>query len=302
MDKELKKLENKLKSIPHSQVESISLYPGIELYFFAAKADRFSIQHPPLAHIMEINYCRSGRLGWEMENGNQIYLGPGDFSLHTLNVCTDSTVCFPTEQYEGLTLCLDFLRLSDCLPEPLAETGINRKLFEEKFWQNTDLASFSGNSQTDAIFSAFFGQPENLRLAYQKIKSIELLLYLSQMETGHKGRLTEYQSEQVEIVRRIHEYLTEHIGERITIETLSRQYLINPTTLKAVFKSVYGNSLAAHIKEHRMELAAKLLSETTLSMAEIGQRVGYESQSKFTSAFKSYYQMLPKDYRKKQQK
>lgn len=100
-------------------------------------------------------------------------------------------------------------------------------------------------------------------------------------------------------MREIHEYLTEHIAERITIGTLSRQYLINPTTLKAVFKSVYGTSIAAHIKEHRMEQAAKLLIETNLSMAEIGQRIGYESQSKFTSSFKLYYQMFPKEYRKR---
>ena len=118
------------------------------------------------------------------------------------------------------------------------------------------------------------------------------------MESGHKGRLTEYQSEQVETVRVVHEYLTEHMGERITIEELSWQYLINPTTLKSVFKSVYGTSIAAYIREHRMELAARLLLETDLNMAEIGQRVGYESQSKFTAAFKVYYQMVPKEYRK----
>ena len=68
-----------------------------------------------------------------------------------------------------------------------------------------------------------------------------------------------------------------------------------------MFKSVYGTSIAAHIKEHRMELAARLLLETNLSIAEIGQRVGYESQSKFTSTFKTYFQTLPKEYRKNHQ-
>ena len=118
------------------------------------------------------------------------------------------------------------------------------------------------------------------------------------MEPAHTSRLTEYQSEQVETVRAIHEYLMQNIGQRITIDALSKQYLINPTTLKEVFKSVYGTSIAAHIKEHRMELAARLLLETTLSIAEIGQRIGYESQSRFTSAFKAYFKVLPKEYRK----
>lgn len=54
-----------------------------------------------------------------------------------------------------------------------------------------------------------------------------------------------------------------------------------------MFKAVYGKSLAAHIKEHRMELASELLRETGLSIAEIAERVGYENQSKFSAEFKN---------------
>ena len=68
--------------------------------------------------------------------------------------------------------------------------------------------------------------------------------------------------------------------------------------MKAAFKSVYGTSLAAHIREHRMEQAAKLLRTTDRSIAEIAQAVGYDSQSKFTAAFKAYFHMLPREYRK----
>lgn len=123
----------------------------------------------------------------------------------------------------------------------------------------------------------------------------------SMNRSGQLEQLTNHPSEQIETVRAVHEYLMQNIDQRITIDTLAKQYLINPTTLKEVFKSVYGTSIAAHIKEHRMELAARLLLETTLSIAEIGQQVGYESQSKFSAAFKAYFHMLPKEYRKNQQ-
>lgn len=108
----------------------------------------------------------------------------------------------------------------------------------------------------------------------------------------------EYQIEPVEIVREIHDHLLENIDQKTTIEELSKQYHINPTTLKAVFKSVYGTSLAAHMKEHRMEQAAKLLKETDISIAEVAQAVGYDSQSKFTAAFKTVFQILPSEYRR----
>lgn len=110
--------------------------------------------------------------------------------------------------------------------------------------------------------------------------------------------LSDFRADQVELVHEVHEYLLQHMEERITIEELARIFHINTTTLKAVFKSVYGNSLAAHIKEHRMERAAELLRSTDLSILEIAGRVGYDSQSKFTAAFKSAYQVLPKEYRK----
>lgn len=106
------------------------------------------------------------------------------------------------------------------------------------------------------------------------------------------------EAEQVKIIREIHDDLAQHMDRRVTIEELAHRYLINPTTLKTVFKEVYGSSLAAHMKEHRMERAAALLRETDLSVAEIAGQVGYESQSKFTAAFKEQYGQLPKEYRR----
>ena len=112
--------------------------------------------------------------------------------------------------------------------------------------------------------------------------------------------LSDCRADQVDLIHEVHEYLLEHLDEKITIEALSRQFHMNPTTLKSVFKSVYGNSLASHMKEHRMERAAELLTGTGLTIAEIAAQVGYDSQSKFTAAFKSQYGVLPKEYRKPQ--
>jgi AraC-like DNA-binding protein len=136
-------------------------------------------------------------------------------------------------------------------------------------------------------------------LPFQKIKILELLLYLVKMEFTPQNKLAEYQSELTETIRKIHDQILQHMEQRITIEELSRQYLINPTTLKNAFKSVYGTSIAAHIKEHRMRQAARMLIDSNMNIAEIAQAVGYDSQSKFTAAFKAYFKILPREYRKK---
>ena len=92
--------------------------------------------------------------------------------------------------------------------------------------------------------------------------------------------------------------LTADLSSRITIDELSRRFLMNPSTMKEVFKTVYGQSIAAHIREHRMERAAELLRETDASMAEIAAAIGYESASKFSAEFRKAYGALPTEYRR----
>lgn len=118
------------------------------------------------------------------------------------------------------------------------------------------------------------------------------------MEIACPEKAIDYSSSTEEIIHRIHTYLVEHLADRVTIENLSKQFLMNPTTLKKAFKDVYGMSIAAHMKQHRMEHAAKRLLETKDSIAQIAASVGYESQSRFTSAFRETYGMLPSMYRK----
>ena len=101
------------------------------------------------------------------------------------------------------------------------------------------------------------------------------------------------------IIEGVHAYLAAHLDVRITIEELSRKFLINPTTLKNGFKQMYGTSIAAHIKEHPLEKAAQLLKGTDQSIAQIANCVGYSNQSKFSAAFSEKYHLLPLEYRKR---
>ncbi len=300
MNDELIQIKNDVENIQQKTAGTvISLYPGIELCYLTFSTNSFSVHHKAMPHIIQINYCKAGQIVWEMKSGNRIYLNPGDFSLHTMKVCTDSMLTFPNGIYQGLSIYIDLQEVSDHPPELLKGSNIFETILPEKFCRNGSPVFLAGNEQTESIFSAFFNQPESLKLPYQKIKTMELLLYLSKTELTSRQQLSEYKTEQIRIIREIHDQLTRHMEQRITIEKLSRKYLINPTTLKTAFKSIYGTSIAAHIKEHRMEQAAKTLKETDKSIAEIARAVGYDSQSKFTAAFKTYFKVLPKEYRKK---
>ena len=300
MNSELVKIQKEMERL-HQKVANavIPLYPGIELCYLTFSTDSFSVQHKALSHIIQINYCKAGQMIWEMKNGNRIYLNPGDFSLHTMKACTDSVLTFPNGIYQGLSIYIDLQEVSVHSPELLKGSNIFETILPEKFCRNDSPVFLAGNEQTESIFSAFYNQPETFMFPYQKIKILELLLYLAKMEFTPQSKLAEYQFELTETIRKIHDQLLQHMEQRITIEELSRQYLINPTTLKNAFKSVYGTSIAAHIKEHRMRQAARMLIESNMNIAEIAQTVGYDSQSKFATAFKAYFKVLPREYRKK---
>lgn len=116
---------------------------------------------------------------------------------------------------------------------------------------------------------------------------------------GYRGHEADkYSTEQIETVHRVHEFLTLNLDKRYTIEELSKAFLMNPSTLKEIFKAVYGDSIAAHIKNHRMEYAAARLLESDDSISEIAKIVGYESHSKFSAEFRKMYDVSPAAYRK----
>ena len=141
------------------------------------------------------------------------------------------------------------------------------------------------------------------REVYYKTADSELTRLLHElveqvMQIACPEKTVDYQASQEELVRNVHHYLVEHLSERVTIDALARQFLMNPTTLKQVFKRTYGETIAAHMKRHRMEAAAGLLLQTQDDIAAIAQAVGYESQSRFSAAFREEYGVLPTEYRR----
>lgn len=277
-------------------VETYAVFDGIELSFFTLCADKISFKHEPMKGVMEINHCHNGRAGLAVNDGN-VYLGAGDLSLNTMDKCADAEMSLPLGYYEGITVCIDLNKLTTNPPDIIKDTGITGELLYDKFCKAKAFTTLTGGAKTDGLFAALYDAPQSMRMPYLKIKTQELLLYLYEMEFAAEQKYP-YPPDQIDTVKKIHELLTQNLDKRYTIEDLSKMFLMNTTTLKAAFKSVYGVSIAAHVKEHRLEKAAFMLCETDESISEIARAVGYESQSKFTSAFREAYKMLPTDYRK----
>lgn len=280
------------------RIESYLLYPGIELSYHQYLAEQVHFCHRASDSVLEINHCRRGRIGWKMSEGISVYLGAGDLCLHTRECCADSEILLPLGYYEGIDLTVDLERLRGSEPEILREAGMDAAFFERKFCSAKVPMTLPACAGVEQIFAPLYQISQQLRAPYYKLKAQEVLLYLGWAKPEWQQESNQYVSQQTELIRQIHDFLVQHLDQRFTIEELAKRYLINTSSLKSVFKAVYGVPLASYVKEYRIQQAMKLLRETDDSIAQIAKQVGYETQGKFTKAFKESVQLLPTEYRR----
>ena len=286
----------------HEGESRLQVLPGAELAFHCFEGQAHAHRHEPQGDCLEINHCRSGRIGWEMDGGLTLYMGPGDLALHRMDRCADSVLRFPLGHYEGISLELDTAVLAEHLPADLIRAGADPAGLGERFCPDGGVTALPAGERIARIFDVLYDLPAAMRPAYCRLKVQELLLFLARVDPRQEKSLNQVLSQQVEVVKEIHRELTARLDRRPTIEELSRRYLMNTTALKTTFKAVYGQPIAAYMKGCRVREAARLLRETDDPVAEIARRVGYESQSKFTGAFRELEQVSPTEYRRQQRK
>lgn len=285
-----------METAGRGQMEIFQPMPGMNLALCLFIGSEVVFRHDARPDALEVNHCSLGRCGWDMEGGVSVYLGAGDFSTHSMDCCADSHMSIPLEHYVGITASIDLTQLE--LPSMLLDAGVSVNHLRQKFGAGKKPLALPVCAEIDQVFSVLYGIPEAMRPAYYTLKAQELLLFLTRLDVTEDQRLNPYRSQQVQIVKEIHAMLVEDLARRYTVEELAKKYLLNTTTLKNIFKAVYGQPIAAYMKSYRAQEAARLLRESTDSIAEIAALVGYESQGKFSKAFQDVTGFLPTEYRK----
>ena len=76
-------------------------------------------------------------------------------------------------------------------------------------------------------------------------------------------------------------------GQRIGIDELAASLYTSRSRLCAVFKAETGESLGNYMRRRRMERAQDLLTDSSLSIAQIAELLGFPQQAAFAQAFKA---------------
>lgn len=249
-------------------------------------------------NVLEINHCRKGRFECDFYNGTCVYLERGDLSVNMMSNQTKSSY-FPLEYYFGVSVVIDIDKANTSISSALSDISIDLFELRDKLCPDNSCFIMRATDSIQHIFSELYTVPDKIKLGYFKLKVLELLLFLSAVDIK-KGIIQQryFQKRNVEIIKEIKKYMTNNLDRHFTLEQLSKRFDIPLTTMKHCFKGVYGNSIYAYMRAYRMQMAAKLISDSKDNISAIAGKVGYLNASKFSSAFKEIIGSSPIEYRK----
>ena len=274
------------------------VFPGIDFCFLETPALIGREFSPRTGNSYVLHYCYAGHI---QEKSGDICKGisSGDIWITPPRQAM-GTVTLLTRRYSGVSMLLepelaqDAIRaFSSCLETELDLAGLAKTL------QQSRGTVISGADRLSRIFSQLFTEKPPCEDAFYRLKAMELLLYLAAWETQGPRETPPYlERGMVERVDAIRRFAAEHLDCRMTQAQIASRFHISLTALKRTFRSTYGLTLDAYLREQRISAAKRLLLETELPVSEIARRVGYESHSQFTSVFHSSQGQTPVQFRR----
>lgn len=114
-----------------------------------------------------------------------------------------------------------------------------------------------------------------------------------------KERKKEIHRLDIKPIKNVQKYIDDHYALDISQSFLEKIAMMSGTKLKSTFKKYFNQTITEYTQRKRMNIAENLILSTDLDMASIAKTVGYNSPSRFSTLFKRYKGIYPKDVRVK---
>ena len=133
-----------------------------------------------------------------------------------------------------------------------------------------------------------------LQPAYIQSKVKELfLLTIGAYEENEDSNRAVISAQDVDRLYGAREYLSQNYLLPLTLEEISKKFLLNDFKLKSGFKKLYGITVFKYIQQLRMEHAATLVQNGGYTIGEIAEIIGYNSDAAFIRSFKKHNGYTP---------
>jgi AraC family transcriptional regulator len=98
-------------------------------------------------------------------------------------------------------------------------------------------------------------------------------------------------------IERLRDYIVARLCERILVADLAQQVGLSPNHFAASFTKQTGRTPHRFVLAVRLERAAALLSQSSLTLAQIAHDCGFSSQQHLSNAFRQHMDTTPSRYR-----
>ena len=128
---------------------------------------------------------------------------------------------------------------------------------------------------------------------------LELLYHLARRFESSELLQWEFVRQQERSLRlkKLFDHISRNFAEKLSVAEAARLSGMSEPRFMKLFKQVAGMTLIAYLHHVRLSNAARLLKETTLSIAEIADRAGFSDQSYFDKRFKKSFGQAPTAFR-----
>ena len=138
---------------------------------------------------------------------------------------------------------------------------------------------------------------DDLSLCYLK----ELIIQMLRFDNSHfhsKPTTHMQQTYENELLNDILLYIDDNIYEKISVSTLCDHFCISTSMLHSLFKKNMNNTAKNYINELKLSKSKELIRNSTHTLSEISEMLGFSSIHYFSKKFKSYFNISPTEYSK----
>ncbi|MDQ0223206.1 AraC family transcriptional regulator [Streptococcus moroccensis] len=277
-----------------------SLIPN-NLDIFAIKHVLFS-KHSPYKHnSFTINFVYHGRVTFIFEN-EEHQMTEGELCIispnSTYKIIPDNKDCIVIEIFiRKSTFDLIFSNTLSQI-EPLSS------FFKEVLYKNNFSSNYLLFGSTNSEFIREIIQNIYIETTYQQVYSNQIAINYTNLLFFNIVRYLEFKdiyyplkNDKTDNYYQILLYIKDHFQE-VTLESLSQTFNYYPSYISTLIKKEFGVTFNQYLTKIRMSEAEKMLTHTHDNLADISERIGYNSPDHFTRIFKKFFNQTPSEYRK----
>lgn len=246
----------------------------------------------------EVLFCQQGQVALTHQNGQRLNLGAREILLVS-DTSSLATACV-SGNLGGVLMAVDAANAHDSLRMLCALIGgapLDTAAVGHYMRKREGVALIKSRQWSDALFTSLDALASEEQGRYCLWKTLELLYLLSTCGLDSESPASAA-SVMTPLIAEVAAYMRSHLSEHLTIDALSSRFNVSPTALKKAFRRCYGQPIHSWLQEQRMKQAAQLLRDTSMTVLEVAQEVGYSSTSQFSSAFVRHYGTTPGQYRR----